>query len=260
MAALARKSGFLGWAIAFALLLAADSCARPVPAGESCGQGAAAGDVLVFTRTTGYRHDSIPAGIAALKELGAQAGYVVEASEDPCALSEQALAHLRVVVFLNTSGTILQDEQRSAFEKWVRAGGGFVGVHAAADTEYDWPFYDQLLGTHFASHPAIQSATIRVIDSQHPVTAALPAAWTRTDEWYDFRSQPAGVQVLAELDESTYSGGRMGQHHPILWTHELGSGRCVYLAAGHTLQSYAEPLFRSVLLGALRFASGDARP
>ena len=159
---------------------------------------------------------SIPAGIAALQEVGAQAGYLIEASEDPCALTETALAHVRVVVFL--------------------------------------------LGTRFASHPAIQTATIRVIDSQHPVTAALPAAWTRRDEWYDFRGQPAGAKVLGELDESTYSGGQMGQHHPILWVHESGSGRCVYFAGGHTVESYAEPLFRSVLLGALRFASGDARP
>jgi type 1 glutamine amidotransferase len=260
MAAWARNAGFLRRAFAGALLLAAHSCARPVPAGESCGLPAPAGDVLVFTRTTGFRHDSIPAGIAALKELGTQGGYVIETSEDPCALSEAALAHLRVVVFLNTSGTILQDEQRSAVEKWVRAGGGFVGVHAAADTEYDWPYYGELLGTRFASHPAIQTATIRVTDSQHPVTAGLPATWTRRDEWYNFRSQPGGAQVLAELDESTYSGGQMGQHHPILWVHESGSGRCVYFGGGHTAESYAEPLFRSLLLEALRFASGDARP
>ena len=260
MAAFACHPGFLRWAFAFALLLAADSCAQLAPAGESCGRPASSADVLVFARTAGFRHDSIPAGIAALQEVGAQAGYLIEASEDPCALTETALAHVRVVVFLNTSGTILQDEQRSALEKWLRAGGGFVGVHAAADTEYDWPFYGELLGTRFASHPAIQTATIRVIDSQHPVTAALPAAWTRRDEWYDFRGQPAGAKVLGELDESTYSGGQMGRHHPILWVHESGSGRCVYFAGGHTAESYAEPLFRSVLLGALRFASGDARP
>jgi len=227
--------------------------------GFACAHPAAppAGDVLVFTRTAGFRHDSIPAGIAALRELAAQAGHRVEASEDPSTLSDAGLARFRTIVFLNTSGTILADEQRSAIERWVRAGGGFVGVHAAADTEYDWSFYGELLGTHFASHPAIQSATIRVIDRQDPITAALPALWTRVDEWYDFRSQPAGVRVLAELDESTYSGGHMGTHHPAIWAHQVGAGRSVYIGGGHTVESYAEPLFRSVLLGALRSASGD---
>src|SRR5438552_13638681 len=202
MAAFACHPGFLRWAFAFALLLAADSCAQLAPAGESCGRPASSADVLVFARTAGFRHDSIPAGIAALQEVGAQAGYLIEASEDPCALTETALAHVRVVVFLNTSGTILQDEQRSALEKWLRAGGGFVGVHAAADTEYDWPFYGQLVGAYFQSHPAIQQVNSRTENRAHPATAHLPRTWTRTDELYNYRTNPrTDARVLATLDE-----------------------------------------------------------
>ena len=232
------------WCIAIALSL---SCAGHVPAG----------DVVVFTRTTGFRHSSIPDGIAALRELGARAGHSVQATEDPRVFDDAALARVKAVVFLNTSGTVVDDSQRSALERWVRAGGGFLGVHAAADTEYDWAFYRELIGARFASHPAIQQATVRIVDHDHPATGALPDPWTRTDEWYDFDAHPTGVRVLAELDESSYAGGRMGTHHPIIWSHAVGAGRSIYIAPGHTEASYAEPAFRSVLLGALRYAAGD---
>jgi type 1 glutamine amidotransferase len=140
----------------------------------------------------------------------------------------------------------------------VSGGGGFLGVHSAADTEYGWPFYGELLGARFASHPAVQSATVHVIDRAHPATAGLPETWMRTDEWYDFVAQPSGVRVLAEVDESTYLGGRMGAQHPIAWTQAVGAGRSIYIAMGHTEESYSEELFRSMLLGALRVAAGDA--
>jgi len=231
-----------------AVLVSAFGCASQSPASN----------VLVFTRTTGFRHASIPAGIVAIRELGAQARYTVDATEDPAVFNEARLAGVKAVVFLNTSGTVLNDDQRSALERWIRAGGGFLGVHAAADTEYEWPFYGELLGTWFARHPAVQTATVHVIDRAHPATSRLPETWTRTDEWYDFRAQPSGVRVLAEVDESTYTGGSMGTHHPIAWTHGMGAGRSVYIAMGHTEESYAEALFREMLLGALRFTSGDA--
>jgi type 1 glutamine amidotransferase len=235
---------------AFALMVCACGSAGPAPSAE----------VLVFTRTTGFRHASIPAGIAAMRELSAQAGHSVSATEDSAAFRDAVLARTRAVVFLNTTGTVLNDEQRSALERWVRAGGGFLGVHSAADTEYGWPFYGELLGARFASHPAVQSATVHVIDRAHPATAGLPGIWTRTDEWYDFRAPPSAVRVLAEVDESTYQGGRMGPHHPIVWAHAVDAGRSIYIAMGHTEESYSEELFRSLLLGALRYAAGDATP
>jgi len=223
-----------------------------------CGGQASSGDVLVFTRTTGFRHASIPAGIAAMRELCAQADHSIYATEDPTVFRDAVLSRMKAVVFLNTTGTVLDDNQRSAIERWVRGGGGFLGVHSAADTEYGWPFYGELLGARFASHPAVQSATVHVIDRTHPATAGLPEIWMRTDEWYDFVAQPSGVRVLAEVDESTYSGGRMGAQHPIAWTHAVDAGRSIYIAMGHTEESYSEELFRSMLLGALRFAAGDA--
>jgi len=233
---------------AFAFLVCACGAAGPAPSAE----------VLVFTRTTGFRHASIPAGIAAMRELSAQAGHSLDATEDPAAFRDAVLARVKVVVFLNTTGTVLNDEQRAALERRVRAGGGFLGVHSAADTEYGWPFYGELLGARFASHPAVQSATVHVIDRAHPATAGLPGIWTRTDEWYDFLAPPSGVRVLAEVDESTYQGGRMGPHHPIVWAHAVDAGRSIYIAMGHTEESYSEELFRSLLLGALRYAAGDA--
>jgi type 1 glutamine amidotransferase len=233
---------------AFALLACACRCGGPAPSA----------DVLVFTRTTGFRHASIPSGIAAMRELSAQAGHSVDATEDPAVFTATVLARTKAVVFLNTTGTVLNDEQRSALERWVRAGGGFLGVHSAADTEYGWPFYGELLGARFASHPAVQSAAVHVIDRAHRATAGLPAVWTRTDEWYDFLNPPSAVRVLAEVDESTYQGGHMGPHHPIVWSHAVDAGRSIYIAMGHTEESYAEELFRSMLLGALRFAAGDA--
>ena len=233
---------------AFALLACACRCAGPAPSA----------DVLVFSRTAGFRHASIPAGIAAMRELCAQAGHSVAATEDAAAFTPTVLARTKAVVFLNTTGTVLNVEQRSALERWVRAGGGFLGVHSAADTEYGWPFYGELLGARFASHPAVQSATVRVVDRTHPATAGLPEVWARTDEWYDFLAPPSAVRVLAEVDESTYQGGHMGPHHPIAWAHAVDAGRSIYIAMGHTEESYREELFRSMLLGALRFAAGDA--
>ncbi|BCB91628.1 Crp/Fnr family transcriptional regulator [Phytohabitans suffuscus] len=156
--------------------------------------------VLVFSRTTGYRHDSIAAGIEAFRQLSDG----VVATEDPRALED--LAGADAVVFLNTNGEVLTGAGRAALEAYVRGGGGFLGVHSAAATEYGWPFYGDLLGARFDKHPAVQPATIEVSDPDHPSTAHLPAAWPRVDEWYDFRSRP-DARVLLRLDESTYSGG-----------------------------------------------------
>jgi type 1 glutamine amidotransferase len=141
----------------------------------------------------------------------------------------------------------------------VEAGGGWVGVHAAADTEYGWPWYETLVGARFARHPAIQRASVRVADRDHPATARLPATWVRTDEWYDFRTNPRGrVRVLATVDESTYRGGGMGPDHPIAWCRPVGRGRALYTAGGHTAAAWAEPRFLAHVVGALRWAAGSA--
>jgi type 1 glutamine amidotransferase len=216
--------------------------------------------VLVFSKTTGFRHDSIPAGIAAIRSLGRANGFSVSATETAAAFTPKRLRPYDAVVFLSTTGDVLAPKQQKAFKAYIRHGGGWVGVHSAADTEYDWPFYGRLLGAYFQSHPAIQQATIDVTDRSHPSTRHLPARWTRTDEWYSFRSNPRGsVHVLATLDESTYTGGTMGTDHPIAWCHSFKGGRAWYTALGHTIESYSEPAFRRHLLGGILWAAGLAK-
>jgi type 1 glutamine amidotransferase len=213
--------------------------------------------VLVFSKTSGYRHDSIPSGIAAIRALGEQDNFGVDASEDARIFNDESLAQYPVVVFLNTTGDIFNPGERAAFERFVRHGGGFVGIHAASDTEYDWPWYGRLLGTYFRRHPAIQSATLKVVDPSHRSTRHLPIRWTRRDEWYDFRSDlDRDITVLIRIDEATYRGGRMGADHPISWYHTYDGGRGWYTALGHTAESYSEPLFLEHLRGGIRWAAG----
>ncbi|HEY3010555.1 MAG TPA: ThuA domain-containing protein [Micromonosporaceae bacterium] len=221
--------------------------------------GPSAYDILVFSKTTGYRHESITAGVRAFRELGTANGFAVTATEDATAFTAESLRRYAAVVFLNTTGDVLDRAQRSTFEAYIRGGGGFVGVHSAADTEYRWPFYGGLVGAYFARHPAIQRATLRVEDRRNPATAHLGETWVRTDEWYDYRTNPRpAVRVLASLVESSYSGGRTGADHPIAWCHAYQGGRSFYTGGGHTTGSYAEPDFRAHLLGGLRYAAGRA--
>ncbi|BCJ54103.1 glycosyl hydrolase [Actinoplanes sp. NBRC 14428] len=215
--------------------------------------------MLVFSRTAGFRHDSIAAGTQAIRDLGAQNGFSVTATEDPAVFTTAGLSSYEAVVFLNTTGDVLNAAQQTAFESYIRGGGGYAGVHAAADTEYDWPFYGELVGAYFASHPAIQPATVVVEDRGQASTAHLPQRWNRTDEWYNYRTNPRSTaHVLASLDESSYSGGGMGADHPHAWCKTLSSGRSFYTGGGHTQESYADPAFRAHLLGGIRYAAGQA--
>jgi len=213
--------------------------------------------VLVFSKTAGFRHDAIPAGIAAIQKLGTENGFSVTATEDAAQFSTANLAQYQAVVWLSTTGDVLDANQQAAFQSYIAAGGGYLGVHAAADTEYDWPWYGGLVGAYFLSHPAIQQVTVRVEDATNPATAHLPAAWVRTDELYNYRANPrANVRVLLNLDESTYSGGTMSGDHPITWCQNYGGGRSFYTGLGHTQESYTDPNFTKLLLGGLRFAGG----
>ncbi|HZD37885.1 MAG TPA: ThuA domain-containing protein [Actinomycetes bacterium] len=213
--------------------------------------------VLVLSKTAGFRHASIPAGVAAIRQLGERHGFAVDATEDAGRISGDGLDPYRAVVFLSTTGDFLDAAEQAALRRFVERGGGWVGIHAAADAERGWPWYRELAGARFARHPAVQPATIHVTDRDHPATAALPAVWQRTDEWYEFEDNPRGrVHVLATLDEATYRGGGMGADHPIAWCHTVGAGRSFYTALGHTTESFSERLFLDHLLGAIRWASG----
>jgi type 1 glutamine amidotransferase len=218
------------------------------------------GAVLVFSATAGYRHASIGAGAAALAELAATQGLSSRHTEDPDDLRPDALAGCAAVVFLSPTGEVLHDRARAALRGYVTGGGGFLGVHAAACAEYDWPYYGTLLGARFAGHPPLQPADVLVHDRGHPATAHLPARWRWTDEWYDFRAGPAGraVRVLASVDEDSYDGDRTGAGHPLVWCHRAGRGRVFYTALGHLPSAYADPDFRRHLGEALAWCAGSA--
>ncbi|HEX5979935.1 MAG TPA: ThuA domain-containing protein, partial [Thermoleophilaceae bacterium] len=225
--------------------------------------------VLVFSETADFRHDSIPAGITAINELGTANGFAVDATEDSTAFNDANLALYDAVVFLSTTGDVLTDEQQAAFERFIQAGNGYVGIHAGADTEYGWDWYGDLVGAYFASHPpGTPTAAIDVEDTTHPSTATVPTRWTRTDEWYNYKPPAAGpaaagdysprydVHVLARMDESTYDeddgSDEVADDHPIAWCSNFDGGHSWYTGLGHTAATYSEPDFREHLLGGLR--------
>lgn len=218
-----------------------------VPDGSTAPPGPPADDqakVILFTRTAGFQHDSIPKAADALSKELQNRGFTVITTDDPQVFTADALEGLSAIVFLDTTGDVVNDEQQLAIEQYVRGGGGWAGIHSAADTEYEWPFYETLLGARFDRHPEVQEGVVVVEDEQHPSTAALPDRWTRSDEWYDFRSNPRRcVRVLATVDESTYRDGRMGADHPIIWCRTIGKGRSWFTALGHPTEAWDDPAF-----------------
>src|SRR3954468_11030894 len=231
--------------------------------------------VLVFSKTVQFRHDSIPQGIAAIQTLGTQNGFTVDATEDATKFTDANLAQYDVVVFLSTTGDVLSDSQQGAFERYMKAGGGYAGVHAASDTEYTWPWYGQMLGAYFRNHPAgTPTATVKVEDADEPSTTGIPASWSRVDEWYnyqpptnpvvngggnDYSVRDSGVKVLATVDESTYDeqdGNTTDDDHPVTWCSQFDGGRMWYTAMGHTQESFADTNFRNMVLGGLKTAAG----
>jgi cytochrome c len=214
--------------------------------------------ILVFSKTAGFRHDSIATAVAAITQLGQQHGFAVDSTEDAAQFTDTNLARYRAVVFLMTTGDVLEDSQQSAFERYIRAGHGYVGIHSASDTEYEWPWYGQLVGAYFKDHPAIQRATVNIDVTDHSSTQGLPQPWVRTDEWYNFRANPRSqVTVLMTLDEASYTGGNMGDH-PIAWYHPFDGGRAWYTGGGHTAVSYQDEYFLRHLLGGIQYAAGLA--
>jgi glucose/arabinose dehydrogenase/cytochrome c551/c552 len=223
---------------------------------------AAAPKILVFSATKGFRHASIGPGKIALLKLGRENGFIVDTTENASDITEENLKQYAAIVFLNTTGDVLDARQQADMERFIQAGGGFVGVHAAADCEYGWPWYGKLVGAYFKSHPATQPAKITVVDKSHPSTAHLPDVWERTDEWYNFQSPPtdADVKILAKIDESSYKGGENGAHHPMVWYHAYDGGRAFYTEFGHTDESFAEPAYLKHVLGGIQYAIGNNDP
>jgi type 1 glutamine amidotransferase len=213
-------------------------------------------NVLIFSKTKGYRHESIQPGGAALKSYFEKYGITSTQSEDSSVFNGNNLSAYDAILFFQTTGNVLDSIQQIAFQKFIRSGKGFVGIHSAADTEYDWPWFVDLLGVQFADHPDIQTATVVKTDTSFIACKHLPDRWTRTDEWYNFKKLPVNVRVLLSVDEATYQGGIHGANHPISWCHEYDGGRSFYTAMGHTVENYQDTLFLEHIMQGVRWASG----
>ena len=234
-----------------------------VTASGSQGSGGTTGtvtpSVLVFSRTLGYRHASIPIATEALADLAEAEGWQFASSEEASVFTDEGLSPYNVLIMLSPTGDILDAAQQAAFERYIQAGNGYVGIHAASDTEFDWAWYGGLVGAFFRVHPDIQPATIVVENREHPSTAHLSETWARTDEWYSFETNPRqNVTVLLSLDEQSYAPGdsEMDGDHPIAWYHEYDGGRSFYTALGHTEESYSEPAFMQHVKGGIEWAAG----
>ena len=232
-------------------------------------------NVLVFYKVGGFPHTSRDEGVTMFQELGAANDFSVVATEDAAAFTTTNLANFDAVVFLSTTGEVLNDEQQEAFEGYIKGGGAYVGIHSATDTEYAWPWYGEMLGGYFRNHPAgTPTATVNISDPDEPSTEGLPANWARTDEWYNFQGptnpvvngggndyspRNSGVKVLATVDESTYAeddGNATDDDHPVTWCSDFDGGHMWYTALGHTEASYSEANFRQHVLGGLQTVTG----
>ncbi len=216
--------------------------------------------ILVFSKTEGFRHESIEAGKEALAKMASENGFTIDTTEDATVFRQRDLKGYAAIVFLNTTGDCLNNQQQVQMMRFIQAGGGFVGIHAAADTEYDWPWYGRLVGAYFNGHPSdpnVRDAVIERLDASHISCQHLPDRWERTDEWYNYRDIQPDLNILLNLDESTYEGGTNGDNHSIAWYHDFDGGRAFYTGGGHTNESFAEPDYLKHLLGGIRYAMGE---
>lgn len=212
--------------------------------------------LLVFSKTMGFRHDCIPVAKVAIMQLGQENGFDVDTTEDANAFEYKNLKKYAAVLFLNTTGNVLDDKEQAAMEKYIHKGGGFMGIHAATDTEYDWPWYNKLVGAWFTSHPKQQTATLVVVDKNNDATRHLGDKWSRWDEWYNFKDLNPDLHVLIKIDESSYEGGKNGDNHPMAWYHDFDGGRAFYTEMGHTKESYSDKTYMRHVLGGLRYVMG----
>jgi glucose/arabinose dehydrogenase/cytochrome c551/c552 len=227
----------------------------------SCGGNKREGEpkVLVFSKTMGFKHASIPAGIAALQKMGQENGFAVDTTKNAEMFTDDNLKQYSAVVFLSTTGNVLDQFQEAAFERYIQAGGGYVGIHAAADTEYDWGWYNDLAGAQFLSHPrGTPNADFIIKDKNFIATEFFTdSVWNRDDELYNYKNINPDVNVLMTLDESSYEGGQNGDFHPIAWYHDFDGGRAFYTGGGHTDESFSEDLFLKHVLGGIKYAIGE---
>jgi type 1 glutamine amidotransferase len=212
--------------------------------------------VLIFCKTNGYHHASITTGIAAITQLGKEHGFAVDTTADSTWFRPNILKKYSALIFLSTTGTVFGPEEEKALQEYIHQGGGFVGVHAAADCEYNWQWYGNLVGGYFKSHPKQQEAKFIIVDKNNPATQGLPDPWTHFDELYNYKYYAPDIKVLIKVDETSYTGGANGDNHPMAWYHDFEGGRSFYTALGHTDATWADPLFLHHLLAGIQYAIG----
>jgi type 1 glutamine amidotransferase len=253
-----HASGWMAIVVSLMMILAACSPERTPTAPDGTTPPAARAPirVLMLTATAAFRHDSIPTAQAVMTALAASAGdFTITMTEDLPAIRATSLANYDVLFFALTSGELaLSPEQQGAMIEFVRGGKGFLGVHSASDTLYEWPDYGRLVGAYFKDHPWTQQGTIIVEDQSHPATRGLGERFSLLEEFYTFRENPRSrVQVLLRLDAA--SVGASGDY-PLAWVHPYGSGRAYYNALGHFPSTWSDSSFQRQLVGAIRWAAG----
>lgn len=220
--------------------------------------------VLIFSHSTGWRHKSIETGVEALKALGAREGYEMVATEDPAIFSTESLKDFDAIILLNTTADGKTEnsywfvgERKAAFKAFVQNGGGIVGIHAATDSHYDWPWYGKMIGGYFKRHPkGTPTGTLTVVNADHPSTADIPTEFVRTDEWYYVKDFNTDVTLLVTIDPVSIGQPDEGPQ-PVAWFHEYDGGRVFYTSMGHTNETYAEPIFLSHVAGGLHWVLGE---
>ncbi|WP_049631856.1 ThuA domain-containing protein [Cellvibrio sp. pealriver] len=221
--------------------------------------------VLLFTKTNGFHHQSINEGVDAIRQLAVRHHFAVDWHEDASIFSDEKLTQYHAIIFLLTTGDILNDEQQAAMERFIRAGKGFVGIHSASDTEYDWEWYTKMVGRTFHIHPEIQTAELSVTDRKFPGLERMPDRFWWTDEWYEFGAERTkGLNYILTVDEQTFNpaadwgskkSNGMGKFHPIAWYHNYDGGRAFYTALGHMPATYSDALFLEHIYGGLYWAA-----
>jgi type 1 glutamine amidotransferase len=210
--------------------------------------------LLVFTKTLGWRHQSIETGVATIKAIGNEHQFMVEHTEDILLFLRETLDQYDAIVFLSTTGNVLDEAGQDAFEKYIQGGGSYLGIHAAADTEYDWPWYGKLVGGYFESHPNnpnLRTATVAKTANPHKSVAHYSDTFSREDEWYNYKNINPSVTTILTLDEASYKGGTNGDFHPIAWYHNYDGGKAFYTGGGHTKASFSEVGFKTHLKEAI---------
>ena len=216
---------------------------------------------LIYTKNgEGYVHDNLVASVAALKEICEDLNLETDDTDDPSIFTDENLKRYQVLIFSNTNNeTFATDDQKLAFQRYIQAGGGFIGIHSASGSERLWPWFWNMLGGKFRRHPTLQSFEIKVIDTTHPATNMLGNTWKWEDECYYLDHLNPDIHVLLAADlrtvedenQAEYPGEIFGNYFPLSWCHQFDGGREFYTALGHKIEYYSNPEYRAHLAGGI---------